>query len=454
MSDWGAVYAADFATQGLDQESGEQLDQQVWFKGPLREAVQSGQVPQGRLEDMTRRILHSMFASGLFDNPVEKADVDYAAHGAIARNEANEGIVLLKNRQNALPLRAAAIHRILVVGGRAYLGTLSGGGSSQVFPPHTDPRTVIPVGTSGGEMADWRSMVFQSTAPLAAIRARAPNATVTFDDGGYPSAAAARAKQADVVVVFAAQWTTESEDVPELSLPSGQDALIQAVTAANPNTVVVLETGGPVTMPWLDQSAAVLEAWYPGAGGADAIADVLFGVVNPSGRLPITFPTAAGPLPGFGLPRQESFDVPHPQGAAVGYRQAGQKALFPFGYGLSYTHFVYSDLQVAREKAAVTVSFTVRNDGAVAGKDAPQIYLTSMAGEAVRRLVGFAKVDLVAGADKRVSVAVDSRLLSHFDAGKQRWHVAAGKYRVEVGASAADGELHGVVTLGESWRKP
>ena len=453
MSDWGAVYATEFAVQGLDQESGQQLDQQVWFDAPLRAAVQSGKIPQARLEDMTRRILRSMFASGLFDNPVQRSDIDYVAHAAIARNEASEGIVLLRNRQNVLPLRASAAHRILVVGGRADLGTLSGGGSSQVFPPHPDPRSVIPVGGGGGEMGDWRSMVFQSTPPLAAIRARVPNATVTFADGRYPSAAAARAKQADVAIVFATQWTTESEDVPDLSLPSGQDELIEAVAAANPNTVVVLETGGPVNMPWLDHSAAVLEAWYSGAAGADAIADVLFGVVNPSGRLPITFPASVGPLPGFGLPPGQSFDAPHPRGAAVGYKQTDQKPLFPFGYGLSYTHFVYSDLKVAQGKA-LTVSFTVRNDGALAGKDAPQIYLTSIAGEPVRRLVGFAKVDLPAGSDKRVSVSVDPRLLSHFDVGKQCWHVAPGKYRIEVGAAAVDGALHEVVTLPETWRKP
>lgn len=452
MSDWGAVYAVDFATQGLDQESGEQLDEQVWFDAPLRAAVQAGTVSTARLEDMTRRILRSMFASGVFDNPAQRGDIDYAAHAEVARNEASEGIVLLKNRQGALPLQASAAHRILVVGGRAYLGTLSGGGSSQVYPPHTDPRTVFPTG-AGGAMEDWKSMVFQSTPPLGAIRARVPNATVTLDEGRYPSAAAARAKQADVVVVFATQWTTESEDVPDLTLPSGQDELIQAVTAANPNTIVVLETGGAVKMPWLDQAAAVLEAWYPGAAGADAIADVLFGVVNPSGRLPITFPTSVGPLPGFGLPQRQSFDVPHPQGAVVGYRNTDAKPLFPFGYGLSYTHFAYSDLKVAKAKA-LTVSFTVRNDGAVAGKDAPQVYLTSMAGEPVRRLIGFAKVDLPPGSDKRVSVDVDPRLLALFDVGKQRWHAVAGKYRIEVGASAVDSALNDVVTLPESWRKP
>lgn len=453
MSDWGAVYATDFAGRGLDQESGEQLDQQVWFAAPLRAAVQAGTVSQARLEDMTGRILRSMFASGVFDNPVQRGgDIDYVAHAAVARNEASEGIVLLKNRDGVLPVQASAVHRILVVGGHAGLGTLSGGGSSQVYPPHVDPHAVIPI-AGDGEITDWKSMVYQSTPPLAAIRARAPNAKVTFADGRYPAAAAARAKQADVVIVFGTQWTLEGEDVPDLTLPSGQDELIQAVSAANPNTIVVLETGGPVSMPWLEQSAAVLEAWYPGAGGADAIADVVFGVVNPSGRLPITFPTSVGPLPGFGLPPGEPFDAPHPQGAAVGYRNTDRKPLFPFGYGLSYTRFVYSDLKVARGKA-LNVTFTVRNDGAVAGKDAPQVYLTSLAGEPVKRLIGFAKVDLTPGSDKRVSVDVDPRLLSRFDGGKQRWHVARGKYRIEVGASAADSALNDEVTLPESWRKP
>lgn len=335
MSDWGAVYATDFAAKGLDQESGEQLDQQVWFGAPLRAAVQSGGIAPARLQDMTRRILRSMFANGLFDYPVSHTDIDYSAHAEVARREADESIVLLRNRDAILPL-PATVSRILVVGGRADLGTLSGGGSSQVVPPHVNPRSIIPLGGEG-EMAAWKNMTYQSSPPLAAIRARAPHATVTFDGGHYISAAVARAKQSDVVIVFGNQWTTESEDVPDLSLPYGQDELIKALVVANPRTVVVLQTGGPVQMPWLDQSAAVLEAWYPGVGGADAIADILFGRVNPSGRLPITFPTSVGPLPGSGLPAKQSFDALHPRGSFVGYRDIDAQPLFPFGYGLSYS---------------------------------------------------------------------------------------------------------------------
>jgi beta-glucosidase len=459
MSDWGAVYATDFAAQGLDQESGEQLDRQVWFGAPLREAVQSGAVPAARLEDMTRRILQSMFANGLFDYPSQRSIIDYAAHAQIARQEASEGIVLLRNRAGALPL-APSVQHILVVGGHADAGTLSGGGSSEVFPPHIDPRAVIPLG-GGGEMAAWKTMVFQSSPPLTALRARAPEASVTFDDGRYPAAAAALAKQADVVIVFANQWTTESEDVPDLSLPAGQDELIAAVAAANTHTIVVLENGGPVYMPWLDRTAAVVEAWYPGAGGADAIADVLFGVINPSGRLPITFPASAeqlpvAQLPGFGLPPMQPFEAPHPRGAAVGYRWMAthdQTPLFPFGFGLSYTHFGYSGLQVTAGKT-VSVSFSVRNEGDRAGEEAAQVYLSSAARRRVKRLIGFSKVELAPGEEKRVTVSVDSRLIADFDVARQRWRVAPGKYHVEVGGSSTDVKLESDAAVRGEWMKP
>jgi beta-glucosidase len=459
MSDWGAVYGTDFAVKGLDQESGEQIDKQVWFNAPLRAAVQAGTIPAARLEDMTRRILCAMFANGLFDYPLRRSDVDYAEHTQVARQEAEEGVVLLKNQGAILPL-AQSVQHILVVGGRADLGTLSGGGSSQVFAPHTDARTVIPMGGTG-DFAAWRNMVFQSSAPLAALRTRAPQATVSFNEGRYPSAAAALAKQADVVIVFATQWMSEDEDAPDLTLPSGQDELIKAVVAANPHTVVVLETGGPVFMPWLDQAAAVLEAWYPGAGGADAIADVIFGKVNPSGRLPITFPASADQiaspqLPGLGLPAGQSFDAPHPRGADVGYRWMAthdQTPLFPFGFGLSYTHFAYSGLEV-RGGRTLTVSFDVRNEGSRAGKDTPQAYLTSIAGQKATRLVGFSKIELAAGEQKHVTLKVDPRLLARFDTAKQRWHVEAGTYEVGVGAASTDLKLTGGARMAETWRAP
>jgi beta-glucosidase len=453
MSDWGAVYATDFAVHGLDQQSGQQADAQVWFGELLERAVESGAVPAARLADMTRRILRSMFAEGLFEYPPDRhGTIDYAAHGQVVRDVAAQGIVLLRNQDNILPLTSAA-KRILVVGGYADLGVLSGGGSSQVYEPNTDWRSAVRVGGEGRTGAR-RYMVFHSSPPLEAIRTRASGAAVVFDDGRYPAAAAARARQADVVIVFATQWMTENEDAPDMSLPQGQDALIQTVAEANPHTVVVLETGGAVAMPWLDAVAGVVEAWYSGTGGADAIADVLFGQVNPSGRLPVTFPRSVSQyprpqIPGWGLPEGQYFSAPHPEGAAVGYRwlaQKGEQPLFPFGFGLSYTRFAYKDLELHAGKG-LKVGFTVTNEGSRAGSDVPQVYLLSANGEQSLRLIGFRRVVLAPGQSANVELDVDRRLLGHFDERARRWRIPAGAYQVAVGPNSSDHALTATARL-------
>ena len=460
MSDWGAVYATDFAVQGLDQQSGQQADAQVWFGDLLKQAVGAGAVAQARLADMTRRILRSMFANGLFEFPARRGgQIDYPVHAQAVRDVAAQGIVLLRNRDNLLPLTGVA-KRILVIGGYADLGVLSGGGSSQVYEPNTDWRSAIRVGGEG-RVGARRNMVFQSSSPLEAIRARAAGATVTFDDGRYPAAAAARARQADVVIVFAIQWMTENEDAPDMSLPQGQDALIAAVAQANPHTVVVLETGGAVEMPWINDTAAILEAWYPGTGGADAIADILFGGVNPSGRLPVTFPRAASQyprprIPGWELPEGQYFSAPHPEGAAVGYRwfaQQGEQPLFPFGFGLSYTRFAYQDVQLHRGKK-LSVSFSVTNTGSRAGSDVPQAYLVSANDEKTLRLIGFQRVMLARGQSTRVELSVEPRLLAHFDERTQRWRVPAGLYEIAVAPNAMERVLTATVRLPASNMRP
>jgi beta-glucosidase len=453
MSDWGAVYATDFAVRGLDQQSGQQADAQVWFGELLKNAVKSGAVPEARLADMTRRILRSMFANGLFEHPqVRSGEIDYAAHAQAAREVAAQGIVLLRNREDILPLTNAA-KRILVVGGYADLGVLSGGGSSQVYEPNTDWHSAIRVGGEG-RVGARRNMVFHSSAPLAAIRARAPGARVTFDDGRYPAAAAALARQSDVVIVFANQWMTENEDAPDMSLPQGQEALIRAVAQANPRTIVVLETGGAVDLPWIGDVSAVLEAWYAGTGGAEAIADVLFGQVNPSGRLPVSFPVSLSQYPrpqiaGWGRSEGEYFDAPHPEGASVGYRwlaQSGQQPLFPFGFGLSYTHFQYTDLKVGGGKH-LTLTFSVKNVGEHAGSDTPQAYLVSANGVRTLRLIGFHRVTLAPGDSARVALRADPRIVGRFDDATRQWVIKAGAYEVAVGSSAGEHALRGTASL-------
>lgn len=459
MSDWGAVHATDYILKGLDQQSGEQLDGTTWFGEPLKAAVQKGEVPAARISDAARRILRSMFAAGLFDKPVEPGGaIDYDAGAAVAQAAAAEGIVLLKNRDGLLPL-AKTVKTIAVIGGHADAGVLSGGGSSQVVPPGGANR-VVPLGGEG-MMGPFRSQYFNGSSPLAALRKALPEAKVTFDDGRYVASAVAAAKAADVVMVFGNQWMGEGEDAPDLSLPDGQDALIAAVTAANPNAIVVLQTGGPVSMPWLDKAGAVVEAWYSGAKGGEAIANVLLGAVNPSGRLPMTFPAAIdqyprAQLPGLTVPEKTRFDVVYSEGADVGYRRfakTGAKPLFPFGYGLSYTTFAYANLKVTGGET-LSVSFDVTNTGQRPGKDAPQVYLTGAAGKATQRLIGFDKIDLKAGETRRVTLTADPRVLASFDAKANRWALTGGDYQVAVGASSADLALKGAAKVKARTLKP
>ncbi len=443
MADWGATHSTvAAANNGLDQESGWEFDASQYFGGALREAVENGAVAQSRLDNMVYRILRTMFAYGVMDHPVAVGGaIDHVAHGLVSRSDAEESMVLLKNSKSLLPLSASA-RKIVVIGAHADVGVLSGGGSSQVYP-------VGGMAVQGLEPSVWPGpVVYFPSSPLAHIRALAPKAEVTYHDGRDVKAAARLAAQADVVLVFADQWLGETVDAPNLSLPHQQDDLIAAVARANPNTAVVLITGGPVTMPWLDQVGAVLAAWYPGTSGGEAIARVLFGVVNPSGRLPATFPASESQLPRpvvDGDPKNEHkrFTVNYFEGATVGYKwfdAKGLKPLFPFGYGLSYTTFSYSELKSELKGGNLHVSFKVRNSGSVAGKQVAQVYVAPVKGgwEAPKRLGGWDKVALEPGQTRQVSLVVDPRLLAMFDSKTKRWRVAAGQYKVILAQHASD----------------
>ena len=448
MSDWGANHATADALSGLDRESGQEFDPITYFGAPL--AALDGKDPAytTRITDMNTRILRSMLATHLFDDPPKVAPPNVAAGEAAARAEAAAGTVLLKNN-GVLPLLKTA-RRIAIIGGFANIGVMSGGGSSQVAPAG-GPALTIPTTRLAD---DWQAVVLHPGAPVKAIMAHT-SATVTFDTGTYPAYAAAKAKDADVVIVFATQWTSEGMDVPDLSLPGGQDDLIAAVAAANPRTIVVLETGGPVLMPWLGKTAAVLEAWYPGIRGADAIADILFGDVNPGGRLPITFPASLDQTPRpkldglFEDPNRVhvNYDI---EGSDVGYRwydRKGLKPLFAFGHGLSYTSFAYDDLQLRSEGNTIHASFKVTNTGNRAGRDTPQVYVTARNKKPGQRLIGWGNVELAPGASTRVTVDADPRLLADWDTAKHRWSVPAGRYDVTVNSSAVMPLLNGSTGL-------
>jgi beta-glucosidase len=447
MADWGAVPGIQAALNGLDQQSGAQLDPAVFFGDQLKAKAASERAYAARLDDMNKRVLTAIYATGLDKHPVTPGgEIDFAKHALVAEDVAKQGIVLLKNSGNALPLAKTA-KSIAVIGGYADGGVLSGAGSSQVHGVG-GPAVSRPVQGSG-PLASFIAQQYHRSSPLEAIKAMAKDAKVSFRDGRYIADAVEKAKQAEVAIIFATQWTTEGLDLPDLSLPDGQDALIAAVAAANPNTIVVLETGGPVTMPWLDKVAGVIEAWYPGARGGEAIASVLFGETNPSGHLPLTFPASEAQLP---RPQLDGSDWVEPdfmggatsgsdklyadydiEGSDVGYRWfARQKAkpLFPFGYGLSYTSFSSSDLKLAGLKA----SFTVRNTGQRQGDDVAQLYLVGRTGQEKRRLVGFQRVSLAPGAQQQVSLTIDPRLLADWKNGG--WTMPAGDYAFALGQDA------------------
>ena len=271
--------------------------------------------------------------------------------------------------------------------------------------------------------------------------------------GSVPARAAEAAAKADAVVLFADQWMTESADAPSLNLPGAQDQLIEAVTRANPRTAVVLETGGPVLMPWLEQTAAVLEAWYPGQKGGEAIAEILSGAANPSGRLPVTFPVSEDQLPhpkiqgdpngapsgpvGQGGLYDKMFTAFYNEGAAVGYKwfcERGEQPLFPFGFGLSYSTFALSELAVNVSGHTVTAKASVRNSGDRAGTAVPQFYLTGPNGANILlRLVGWDRVDLRPGEQRQIAVSIDPRLLATFDEGARKWRIRAGAYQLSAG---------------------
>ncbi|HEX2817928.1 MAG TPA: beta-glucosidase, partial [Phenylobacterium sp.] len=462
MSDWGAVHGVAAAKAGLDQESGQQLDKQVFFDAPLKAAVASGEVSPARIHQMVHRYLRSLFAAGVIDHPVAAGGLDTVADAKVSGRAAEQGIVLLKNQDFLLPLMASA-RRIAVIGGHADVGVISGGGSSQVIPLGSKafPKPKGAPQWGGGE-------VYYPSSPLAAIKARAPGAEVTFNDGADPAAAAALAKASDVVVVFATQWSTEGMDIA-MSLDDRQDALVAAVAQANQKTVVVLETAGPVLMPWRDRAGAILEAWYPGALGGEAIGKALFGEINPEGRLPATFPASADQLARPVLPGSDqhivetltpsaatAFDVTYGEGSDIGYRayaKSGQTPLYPFGYGLSYTVFRYSGLKVTGGKA-LTASFTVTNVSNRAGTDTPQLYLAAAPKRTQQRLIGWSKVTLKPGEAREVSVTAPARMLANWDAGAHRWRLDGGAYKVFVGPDAATASLKGSAKLAAASLRP
>jgi len=452
VSDWLVAVHSTVASAkaGLDIE----MPVGNFFGAPLRKAIATGQVPMARLNQMVLDILTPMFRLGLFDHPpaegaaLQDHNVSTPADVHTALTLAQDGTVLLKNVRNVLPLNGTS-RTIAVIGGPAgsagAAGAYGGGGSSHV--PSFGRAPVV--------------------TPLSAIRRTAAgyHDTVTYNDGSDIGAAVTAAKSASVAVVFADDAEGETQDKTSLSLRAGsclfvcaysnedQDALIAAVARANPHTIVVLDTGGPVLMPWLHQVKAVVEAWYPGQQDGNAISAVLFGSVDPSGKLPETFPASEDQLPTTsaaqfpGVNDQDSYS----EGLLVGYRWYEAKhltPLFPFGYGLSYTTFSMSHLSVKKKSGGAQLTFTVRNTGKRAGAEVAQVYVGDppSTGEPPEQLEGYQKVYLDSGQSKQVTVTVGRRGFSYWDTTANQWRVAPGCYSLMVGASSADLPLRAQVS--------
>ena len=450
MADWGSVHSVGALDNGLDQQSAWHLDRKQFFGTELEKALASGEASQASVDRAVLRILRTLFAHGVVDTPViPGGTIDYARNSEVALAQAEAGMVLLRNEDGLLPL--AAPRRIAVIGGHADAGVLNGGGSSQVTPVGGYK---LELKQDGGGLLAFIKRSYGGTSPLDGLRHTFPTARVDYNDGTEIAAAAALAAEADVAIVIGEKWFYETTDSPDLGLGNGQDALVEAVAAANPRTIVVLQTGNPVSLPWRNKVPAILVAWYPGQRGGDAIARVIAGRVNPSGRLPLTWPADLGQLPHPQLP---GADVPAPEkgdrasyglqpdkipfafayreGSDAGHRwfaRQGIAPLYPFGHGLSYTNFITGKPRITGD----TVRVTVRNTGARAGATVAQIYLVSAAGKPIRRLVGFQKTSLEPRERRGLVITIDPRTVGHWD--KDHWTIAAGEYGFAMGENAEE----------------
>jgi beta-glucosidase len=464
MSDWGGTHStAPAANAGLDMEMN--VTPGTYFGAPLKAAVQAGQVRMSRLNDMVSRILRSMFRVGLFDHPTPSQPGAYAANVerpqdlTLARTISEQGTVLLKNQDSILPLSKHGL-RIAVIGpgaGPQGAENFYGGAGSGHVPEFGDTTGVV--------------------SPLQGIEQRASSSgdTVLYADGTSQVDATTAAAAANVAVVFVGAQDSEGTDRSTMDLSSGnctltgctpqpvdQDQLIAKVAAANPHTIVVLNTGGPVVMPWLKQIQGLFEAWYPGQQDGNAIAALLFGDVDPGAKLPETFPASQSEIPTHTPQQWPGVDnaqkIPqsdYSEGLLVGYRWYDAKRitpLFPFGFGLSYTSFAYHRLKLSAARGGGILArarISVANTGHRSGSDVPQMYIADPAstGEPPRQLKGFAHVQLAPGASTTASFPINARSLSYWSAAAGSWKVASGCYRVMIGHSERDITQQAVVAV-------
>jgi beta-glucosidase len=472
VSDWGSTYStAGTVNAGMDLEMPGGEPMRNWMKeAKTKEAgngggwlasdkvlpeVSSGKITTAAIDDNVGRILRVIFVSGQFDKPhTATGELDTPEQRAVARKAATESIVLLKNTGNVLPLDSTKIHSILVIGPNAGVARTGGGGSSLVVPKYS----VAPL----KGIQDRAGQGVQVTYALgAAMAGEDPSKDSPSERERLRSEAVSAASKADAAIIVVGRspkLESEDFDIKSLDLPAGQDELIEAVSKVNKNTVVVINAGGPVIMSkWIAQVPAIVDMWYGGQEGGNAIADVLFGDADPSGKLPVSFVKRWEDSPAYGHYPGKNLQVEYAEGIYVGYRYFDKKKvepLFPFGYGLSYTKFDYSEIKVSPNQTSsdkpVEVSLQVRNTGTRAGAEVVELYVHdghSSVDRPVQELKGFQRVDLQPGETKDVHFTLDHSAMTFYSTAKKDWVAEPGDFDVLVGSSSRDIRLKGSFTL-------
>jgi len=472
VSDWGSTYStAATVNAGMDLEMPGGEPAKNWLKKPESQAagnggawlapekvladISAGKISTATIDDNVGRILRVIFVSGQFDKPHHKptGDVDTPEQRAVARKGATESIVLLKNEGAILPLDAAKIHSIAVIGPNASVAQTGGGGSSLVAPKYS----VSPL----KGIQDRAGQSVQVSYALGAAMETKNGGKGTPEEQEHlrneAVSAAAKADAAIIVVGRSPKLESEDFDIKTLDLPAGQDELIEAVAKVNKHTIVVINAGGPVIMSkWIGGVPAIVDMWYGGQEGGNAIADVLFGLANPSGKLPVSFVKRWEDSPAYGHYPGKNLQVEYAEGIYVGYRYFDKKnvePLFPFGYGLSYTKFDYSDLKVSADgNKPITVSVQVRNSGSRAGAEVVELYVHydghSSVDRPVQELKGFQRVNLAPGESKAVHFTLDKNATAFYSTAKKDWVTESGQFDVLVGSSSRDIRAKGSFGVG------
>ncbi len=479
ISDWGGVHHTDLAAlNGMDIEMGSRQDyDEYYLANPFLAGLKSGKFPVSVLDEMVRRHLYVMFKLNLIHDPsvppatnaAPSTPLSTKAHQEIARKIAEESFVLLKNK-DLLPLNAAQTKTIAVIGANAVAQFAHGGGSAMIKSAYEITALEGISNYLGGNVKLIYAQGYNPPVGRGRVdfRHEAEETEPPLDSSKLAAEAVAAAQSADVVIYVGGLnhhggYDTEGADRKDIKLPGGQDELIQKVVQANPRTVVVLMGGGAVEMDsWLSQVPALLYAWYPGIEGGNALARVLFGDVNPSGKLPCTFPKRLADSPAHALHAYPGTNgtVVYQEGLLVGYRWFDAKEiepLFPFGYGLSYSQFKYSNLKLVRNHgkpgSSVTVKLELANTGSRAGAEVAQVYVQEVSPSLPRplkELKGFKKIVLQPGEKQNVSIVLDRNAFAHYDPDKKGWVADKGAYKILIGSSSRDIRLSGTFKLAET----